>query len=75
MEIKIGVQHTAREVSLESSDSHDAIAKKITTALDKGGLLSLEDDKGRLVIVPVEKIAYVEIGAGTSRRVGFGATD
>ncbi|MDQ1465480.1 MAG: hypothetical protein QOC73_2421, partial [Actinomycetota bacterium] len=38
-----------------------------------GGLLVLADEKGRRVMVPVEKLAYVEIGESLERRVGFGA--
>jgi hypothetical protein len=37
-------------------------------------VLWLSDRKGRQVGVPVDKIAYVEIGApGADRRIGFGA--
>jgi hypothetical protein len=34
-------------------------------------LLSLSDAKGRRVVVPVEKLAYVELAAGTAGPVGF----
>jgi hypothetical protein len=33
----------------------------------------LVDDKGRRVIVPVAKLAYVEIAESTARPVGFTA--
>ena len=72
MEVKIGVQDTPREISLESEESPEAIHKAVDAALSKGGLLSLTDDRGRTVIVPANKIAYVEIGPAASRRVGFG---
>lgn len=71
MEIKIGVQQTAREIALESAQSPDEIAEAVRAALADGGLLSLEDDKGRRVLVPGDRIAYVEIGPSASRRVGF----
>jgi hypothetical protein len=58
---------------LESSETPDAIAAKVTAALKAGGLLSLVDEKGRRVLVPVERLAYVEIAAAEARRVGFGA--
>ncbi len=42
------------------------------TRLGKGeGVLSLVDEKGRRVIVPVDKIAYIEIAEAQSRPVGF----
>ena len=41
-------------------------------AVTDGGLLVLFDDKGGKVMVPADKIAYVEVGTGPGRRVGFG---
>ena len=74
MEVKIGVQHAAREIVLDSASSADQVAKAVTDALsDSSGVLNLEDDKGRRVLVPVDKLAYVEIGEPETRRVGFGA--
>jgi len=74
VEIKIGVQHAARELSLESELSAEEVEKAVSAALTgKSGLLVLADDKGRKVMVPAERLAYVEIGEPTARRVGFGA--
>jgi len=33
----------------------------------------LTDDRGRTILVNASKISYVEIGAVSSRRVGFGS--
>lgn len=72
MEVKIGVQHAPRELSLESAQTPDEVADTVTKALnDPSGVLTLTDEKGRRVIVPVTKIAYVEIDRATPRRVGF----
>jgi hypothetical protein len=74
VEIKIGVQHAARELSLESELSAEEVEKTVSAALTgKTSLLVLSDEKGRKVIVPTDRLAYVEIGEPTSRRVGFGA--
>ena len=73
MEVKIGVQHAAREIVVESRESSDDVAKAVAKAYGEGGLLRLTDEKGRLVMVPVDKLAYVEIGEPEVRRVGFGA--
>ena len=73
MEVKIGVQYAARELVLESGQTPDDVERLIAAAVDAGGLLILVDDKGRKVIVPVDKLAYVEIGEQLERRVGFGA--
>jgi hypothetical protein len=74
MEIRIGIQHVNREVVLESNETLAAVQKSIDTALANGSLLTLTDEKGRTVIVPGDKIAFIEIGAHTAGRVGFATT-
>jgi hypothetical protein len=73
MEIRIGVNHSPREVVLESNDSADKISKAVDAALASGETLKLKDDKGRVVIVPASAIAYVDIAAADKGKVGFGA--
>ena len=72
MEIKIGVQETAREVQLDSDQSSEEVVAAVEKALKDGSNLMLVDDRGRTVIVPGAKIAYVEVGATSKGRVGFG---
>ncbi len=72
MEVKIGVQQAAREVVLESAQSAEDVVALATAAVTDGSLLSLTDEKGRTVLVPGDKIAYLEIGASKSGRIGFG---
>lgn len=73
MEIRIGVQDTARELSFDSEDSPESVSAAYEKALAAGGLLSLKDDRGRTIIVPAAKIAYLEIGPASRGRVGFGS--
>ena len=75
MEIKIGVQHTPREIVLESRQSVEEVEGAVSEALSggTGNLLTLVDERGRKVLVPADRIAYVEIGEQAVRRVGFGA--
>ncbi|UYQ64250.1 DUF3107 domain-containing protein [Streptomyces peucetius] len=74
MEVKIGVQHAPREIVLESGQSAEEVERAVGDALaGKAQLLSLTDEKGRKVLVPSDRLAYVEIGETTVRRVGFGA--
>lgn len=73
MEVKIGVQNTPREIVIESSQSPEAVAEAVDASLADGTVLRLHDDRGRLVVVPVAAIAYVEIGVEERGRVGFGA--
>ena len=72
MEVKIGVQNAARELAIESPKNADEVEKLLTDALAKGGVLSLEDEKGRRVLVPIDRLAYIEVGEPTVRKVGFG---
>jgi hypothetical protein len=71
VEVKIGVQYAPRELVLESKLSPKDLSETIEQAVTKGGLLHLEDKKGRQVFVPVEKIAYVEVAETNVRPVGF----
>ncbi len=73
MEIKIGVQDTVREVSLDSNETSEEVIAAVEAALASGGVLKLVDERGRTVIVPGAKLAYVEVGATTKGRVGFGS--
>lgn len=74
MEVKIGVQYSARELIVDSNESAEAVQKAVQAALaaGEGGVLDLVDERGRRVLVPVSKLTYVEIGEPESRRVGFG---
>jgi hypothetical protein len=72
VEIRIGVQNTAREVVLESQQSAGDVTAAVSAALEGGTVLSLKDEKGRTVLVPASAIGFVEIGVEESRRVGFG---
>ena len=75
MEVKIGVQFATRELVLESAQTPEDVAKAVDDALRADlGVLSLVDDKGRRILVPADKLAYVEIAESEHRRVGFGAT-
>ena len=74
MEVKIGVQHAPREIVIESTQTADEIQNAVAGALEgKTPLLSLVDEHGRRVLVPSDRLAYVEIGEQAQRKVGFGA--
>jgi hypothetical protein len=74
VEVKIGVQNAPREIVIESEQSGEEIEQAVAAALTGSAkLLSLTDDRGRKVLVPSERLAYVEIGEPTKHKVGFGA--
>lgn len=72
MDVRIGIQHSPRELSLETSatarDVEDLVAEAIAGTTSH---LRLTDDKGSVFVVPAAAIAYVEIGGEEARRIGF----
>ncbi|MFW0792388.1 DUF3107 domain-containing protein [Gordonia sp. CPCC 205515] len=74
VEVKIGITDSPRELSIQSALTSDEAYAAVEAALNgKQSLLSLTDDKGARYLIPVTKIAYVEVGSTENRRVGFGA--
>ena len=72
MEVKIGVQNASRELVIDSDQSGDDVEAAVSKALaGDDGLLVLADSKGRRVLVPTDKLAYVEVGSPVAGQVGF----
>lgn len=71
MEVKIGVQNAPRELLVEVPGAAADIESALGQALAGLGPLRLTDTKGRTVIVPSDKIAYIEIGVSSTGQVGF----
>ena len=59
---------------LQSEQSSESVLALVADALKDGAPLVLTDDKGRTVVVPGDKIAYVEVGASVLGKIGFGAS-
>lgn len=74
MEVKIGIQSIPRELVVDTDASAEEVELALTEALggaDRPAILALTTSKGGRVIVPADKIAFVEFGGDSSRRVGF----
>lgn len=72
VDIRIGIANTARELSFESAQTAAEVEKAVEAALGSDAkFLSLADDKGKVYIVPTAGLAYIELGGGEQRRVGF----
>jgi hypothetical protein len=63
-----------RELVVETDASPDEVEQALAIALADGTLLVLNDSKGRTLLVPSAKIAYVELGTPEQRKIGFGAS-
>lgn len=74
VDVKVGITESSREVVVHTEKSSDEVHAAVEAALSGGEqLLRLEDDKGARFLIPVTKIAYVEVGVSDARKVGFGA--
>lgn len=73
MEVKIGVADSGRELVVMSASEAQEIEAQVSEALkDPTGTLVLTDEKGKRVLIPSARIAYVELAPTDARRVGFG---
>ncbi|RYJ07026.1 MAG: DUF3107 domain-containing protein [Actinomycetales bacterium] len=72
MEVKIGVQNAARELSVETDAEPDSVLEQLQQSIKDEVVFSLTDDKGRTVAVPADKVAYLYFTADAGRKVGFG---
>ncbi len=73
MEVTIGVQNVARELSVETDASAEEVSAAVETAMTDGGLLRLVDTKGRTVLVPGRAVGWIQVGESEKGKVGFGA--
>lgn len=74
MEVKVGIQMAPRELVVETAASSDDIEQALSIALADGTLFVLNDSKGKTLLIPAAKIAYVELGTAEQRKIGFGAS-
>jgi hypothetical protein len=75
VEVRIGIQSAPRELVVETDVPSEEIQRDLTAALnakDGPAIFTLDTQKGGRILVPADKIAFVEFGADQSRRVGFG---
>jgi hypothetical protein len=71
VEVKIGIQSIPRELVVETHSSEEDIESSLAAALTDGGMFVMPDDKGGKVLVPADKIGYVEFTGSEQRRIGF----
>jgi hypothetical protein len=73
VEVKIGIPSVPRELLVETASSPDEVESALKAAVAAGtGVFVLTNVKGGKVLVPADKIGYVEFGSTEPRRVGFG---
>ncbi len=72
MEVKIGIQSITRELVVETTSTTEEVERALNAALKDGGMFTVLDEKGGRVLVPADKIGYVELSGSEQRRIGFG---
>jgi hypothetical protein len=74
VEVKIGIQSVPRELIVETDTPAADIEKALAAALgdSSASLFRLDVRNGGTLLIPADKIAYVEFSAAEARRVGFG---
>ena len=72
MEIKVGIQHVNREVVVETTETAADVERAFSDAVENAAVFTLADERGRRVLIPSSKIAYVDLGEENARKVGFG---
>jgi hypothetical protein len=70
-DVKIGISDSSHELNFECSNSQAEVIAKVNEAIKSSSVLSLSDSKGREILVPFNKISYVEVGESADRHVGF----
>jgi Protein of unknown function (DUF3107) len=74
VEVKIGIQSVPREIVVETSSSYEEVQQLLAAAVTDSTVFVLTDEKGGKIMVPGDKIAYVELSSLEPRRIGFGNT-
>ena len=72
VQVRITICNVTSDLNFESALGAEQIQSAVNAALKSGDALVLEDIRGRVMMVPADKIGFVEIGEQTDRRVGFG---
>jgi uncharacterized protein DUF3107 len=75
VEVKIGMQSVQRELIFETDATAEEIERDLAAALaaaDGKAIFALTTQKGGRILVPADKIAFIEFSTDQARRVGFG---
>jgi hypothetical protein len=75
VEVKIGIQSIPRELLVDTDATAEEVERDLNAALaaqDGKAVLALTTQKGGRVLIPADKIAFIEFNTDQARRVGFG---
>ena len=72
MDVKIGIQHIARELNIETEQSADEVVAAYQKAVTEGSPFEIVDTKGGRTVLRADGVAYLDLGSEKARKVGFG---
>jgi len=80
MEVKIGIQSVPRELIIETDQTQAEIEAGLERALaafraaegQSSPIFIVTSNKGGRVLIPADKVAFIEFSTDQARRVGFG---
>lgn len=82
MEVKIAIQSVPRELIIETGETQAEIEARLAHALAAytgtqatqrpSPIFALTTAKGGRILIPADKIAFIEFSTDQARRVGFG---
>ena len=79
MEVKIGIQSVPRELIIETDETQAEIEANLRLALSayvednhQSPVFTVTAAKGGRVLIPADKVAFIEFSTDQARRVGFG---
>lgn len=73
MQVRIGVQNVPKELVVDTAQSADEVQDALSEALvEPRGVFVLQDRRAGRIVVPAERVGYLEITEDEQRSVGFG---
>ena len=71
MQVILGIKHSARELTVETSASQEEVLSALSGAATSD--VTLTDDKGRRVFIPAGSLSFAQLGEREPRQLGFTA--
>lgn len=73
MQVRIGVQFVPKELVVDTAESADDVERALREALaGERGVLVLKDRRSGRIVIPADRVGYLEISEDEERSVGFG---
>jgi hypothetical protein len=73
VEVKIGIQSVLRELVVDTDSSAQEVEQNLAAALEQShAVFAISARNGGRLLIPADKVAFLEFSGSESRKVGFG---